>query len=174
MSDWKGLNKFIPRDSFNSSLYILFSMLKSFPISWFKTLFTSGKPWIWKKIWVYFHISLNYWGIREFHISLNYWGICEFHISLNYWGIREFQIRELRIDLWQICSITSSPAGFVFKYVITYILYIYIFTFSWVTFHHLVFGFKTDLNRKIYKRINYMELKNVNLERSCFSYSTLY
>ena len=29
LSGWKGLKKFIPRDSFNSSLYILFSMDKT-------------------------------------------------------------------------------------------------------------------------------------------------
>jgi len=29
LSGWKGLKKFIPRDSFNSSLYILFSMVKT-------------------------------------------------------------------------------------------------------------------------------------------------
>ena len=29
LSGWKGLKKFIPRDSFNSSLYILFSMAES-------------------------------------------------------------------------------------------------------------------------------------------------
>jgi len=29
LSGWKGLKKFIPRDSFNSSLYILFSMFKT-------------------------------------------------------------------------------------------------------------------------------------------------
>ena len=29
LSGWKGLKKFIPRNSFNSSLYILFSMVKT-------------------------------------------------------------------------------------------------------------------------------------------------
>ena len=46
LSDWKGLKKFIPRDSFNSSLYILFSMTSTlicinFQLPYHNTFFIS-------------------------------------------------------------------------------------------------------------------------------------